>query len=429
MKSALRPGIISLLLLAITAIRCSEKCSTTTTSHYWEPVYMSFEDLRASVASQEPHELSSPGKIYFKDNYIYINEVGKGIHVIDNSDPANPRPQRFINIPGNYDMAIRNNILYADSYIDLVAIDISVVGAEKEVARQINMFQNYSLMHFYADPARGVISDLKEVKNVNTYNTECNAAWMPGGWRVYSGRFETMADSFSAAASYSAPAGNKTGTAGSLARFAIVENYIYALDNAFLKVADVSNPQAIDKKDDIMIAWDIETIFPVKDKLFIGSQSGMHIFDLTAPASPAKISTYSHVRSCDPVVVEGDYAYVTLRSGNTCAGFSNQLEIIDVKNLSSPTLLKIYPMTNPHGLGIDRGTLFICDGSDGLKVFDATDKMAISSLAHYKEVKAYDLIPLGNVAMVIGEDGLMQYDYSDPKNIKLLSTLEIASKP
>lgn len=425
MKSSVRLGLIPLLLLAITAIRCSEKCSVTTTTHYWEPVYMSFEELRSSVEPQEPHPLASPGKIYFKDNYLYINEAGKGIHVIDNSDPANPQPKSFINIPGNFDLAIRDNILYADSYVDLVAINISSVGNEQEVGRLQYAFSTYSSLQFAADPVRGVVADLVEVANVYTDDSDCDQQWMPGGWRMHGGMFATMDASFVSASSYAAPTGTTTGTAGSLARFAIRQDHLYALDAAYLKIINVTNPQSLTIGTDVMIAWDIETIFPLNDKLFIGSQSGMHIFDLATPAQPVKLSTYSHIRSCDPVVVEGDFAYVTLRSGTTCAGFTNQLEVINISNLFNPTLVKMYPMTNPHGLGIENNVLFICDGSDGLKVFDATDNTNLKSIAHYKDLKATDIIPLGNIAMVIGEAGLTQYDYSDPKNIKLLSTLEI----
>jgi hypothetical protein len=149
----------------------------------------------------------------------------------------------------------------------------------------------------------------------------------------------------------------------------------------------------------------------------------MHIFDITTPATPTHVSTYAHVRSCDPVIVDGDYAYVTLRSGTTCQGFTNQLEVIDIKDVKSPQLLKTYAMTNPHGLGKDNSTLFICDGSAGLKVYDASDINLIENkqLAHYQDIHAYDVIPFNNTLMMIGEDGLFQYDYSDPKNIKLLS--------
>ena len=84
-------------------------------------------------------------------------------------------------------------------------------------------------------------------------------------------------------------------------------------------------------------------------------------------------------------------------------------------------------MPNPHGLGIDEEMLFICDGNDGLKAFAAGDVSKISDnmLAHYKDINATDVIPLGNVLMMIGEDGIFQYDYSDPKDIKLLSQIRL----
>jgi hypothetical protein len=153
----------------------------------------------------------------------------------------------------------------------------------------------------------------------------------------------------------------------------------------------------------------------------------MHIMDISSPEEPVKLSTYEHVRSCDPVVVDDNYAYVTLRSGTSCQGFSNQLEVIDVTDLRAPQLLEVYPMTNPHGLGIDNTTLFICDGNDGLKAFDASDIHAIDKnlLAHYKNINATDVIPYNEILIMIGTDGLFQYDYSNPKEIKLLSTITI----
>ena len=141
----------------------------------------------------------------------------------------------------------------------------------------------------------------------------------------------------------------------------------------------------------------------------------MHIIDINDPLNPAEISNYQHVRSCDPVIVDGDLAYVTLRSGTACQGFTNQLEVIDISDLSSPELLHVYAMDNPHGLGKDGDALFICDGDSGLKVYDASDASTIDQkqLAHYSNIQAFDVIPLNNVAMMIGEDGLFQYDYSD----------------
>jgi hypothetical protein len=191
-------------------------------------------------------------------------------------------------------------------------------------------------------------------------------------------------------------------------------------------ITDTRNPVIWNK---LSIGFGIETIFPYGNKLFIGSNNGMYIYDNSNPASPVQLSVYSHITSCDPVVVEGDYAYVTLRSGTPCQGFTNELNVVSVSNPSQPVLVKTYSMFNPHGLGIDRGTLFICDGDAGLKVYDASDVNAIDShlLKHYGGINAYDVIPLRdkNVLILVGAGGIYQYSYSDPENIQLVSEIPV----
>ena len=76
------------------------------------PVYLSYDELRTSVTIEEGQEIIQPGKLYFKDNYIFINEYQTGIHVVDNNDPSDPQIIKFIEIPGNVDLAIKGNILY-----------------------------------------------------------------------------------------------------------------------------------------------------------------------------------------------------------------------------------------------------------------------------------------------------------------------------
>jgi hypothetical protein len=117
---------------------------------------------------------------------------------------------------------------------------------------------------------------------------------------------------------------------------------------------------------------------------------------------------------------------VTLRNGTECEGFSNQLDVVDISSLTSPKLLFSYPMQNPHGLGINGDALFICEGEYGLKLFDKSDLSAIGNhLQNWiKDIHAFDVIPLdGGLLIMIGEDGLYQFDYTDPTKIKLLSVI------
>ena len=96
---------------------------------------MSYKDLRASVTEEQNVDLKNPGKIYFKDNYIFIVEELKGIHIYDNSNPSSPVKKSFIKLPGVVDISITGNIMYADSYIDLVVLNVENVDNIREVGR------------------------------------------------------------------------------------------------------------------------------------------------------------------------------------------------------------------------------------------------------------------------------------------------------
>lgn len=414
-----------IVLIAGTAVRCSDTCTVTRTYYQTVPQYMSFETLRASVAAEAPRDLVKAGKIYFKDGFLYINEQGEGIHVIDNRNPASPIRKGFIKIPGNFDLAIANTTLYADSYVDLVAIDVSTPGQEREVSRANNVFNTYSSMHFNADPVKGVIVGLN-VEQIVREQPECDIQVNQYGWALDGNMLYATAEASAFKTQNVNPGGGTVGIGGSMARFAAQPGFLYALDGARLVTIDIASPTITVKKE-TNVSWDIETIFPYNNNLFLGSRTGMYIMGLNDPADPRQRSFIRHMRSCDPVVVEGNTAYVTLRNGNTCSGTVNELQVIDISDLENPTRTFTYPMTNPYGLGIDNGVLFICDGNDGLKVYDAKDKAKIATnmKAHYKDMQAFDIIPFNHVAMMIGEDGLFQYDYSNLQDIKLLSKIEI----
>ena len=229
------------------------------------------------------------------------------------------------------------------------------------------------------------------------------------------------------------PEGNFTnaanpGLGGSLARFAIVGESLYAVTAEELINFGLSNPANPAMNGRFNVGFGIETIFPYHDHLFIGSERGMFIYNITNPENPTYLSEFTHARNCDPVVVEENRAYVTLRSGNGCPGSQNLLHVIDITNLVSPRLITSHNFVNPHGLGIRNDVLFICDGEAGLKVYDAEDDRQIlnNEIAHYPNIQATDVIPLSNgILLMIGEDGFYQYDYSDVNNITLLSKIEV----
>ena len=173
------------------------------------------------------------------------------------------------------------------------------------------------------------------------------------------------------------------------------------------------------------IGWDVETIFSYKDHMYMGTPTGMLIYSVENPLKPEFRSSIQHVFGCDPVVVQDDIAYVTIHSGDNCGQNNNELIIIDVKDKRRPKQLVSYSMAKPKGLGIDNKTLFVCD--DGLKIFDATNPQTImaNQLAHYKGMAGYDVIPFNNTLMMMAEEGIYQYDYSNLREIRLISFLKV----
>jgi hypothetical protein len=416
------------LALASSLTSCQDKCETTISYVQMEPVFMQVQEIRSALKIDPSRELEVPGKIYVQGNYLFINEHKKGIHVIDNTNPAAPRHMSFINIPGTVDLAVRGNILYADSYIDLVVFDITDPQNIRAIKRVEDVFMaSHGLFSATSTADTRIVVDYNEKIITQKASSDCNGGGGMGHVTALSSR--TGGAEFASAGARS-DAGGRAGVGGSMARFTIYDNYLYTVDNTNLQLFNITNPTNPTHHGKVFLGWGIETIFPYTDKLFIGSTTGMHIYDNADPSHPKHLSTYQHVNSCDPVVVEGNFAYVTLRSGTQCAGFTNQLDVLNISDLRNPKLIKTYPMQNPHGLGIDQSTLFLCEGTFGLKVFDIADKLQIDKnlLAHFRNLDAYDVIPLNNVLMVIGKEGLYQYDYRDPKNLKLLSKMPVVKK-
>lgn len=128
-----------------------------------DPVYLSYADLRASVAFKEARSMKAMGRLVIYQNYLFINELNKGLHIIDNTTPATPKAIGFINIPGNTDVSIRDGFLYADSFVDLVVIDIRDAENVKEVDRKTDVFpwNQYQAVGtdewFDADERHGVV--------------------------------------------------------------------------------------------------------------------------------------------------------------------------------------------------------------------------------------------------------------------------------
>ena len=224
-----------------------------------------------------------------------------------------------------------------------------------------------------------------------------------------------------------APAGgDNIGTGGSLARFTISGNYLYAVDETNLLTFSLEDSMSPAQVDEFEMDWGVETIFAMDTIIFVGTQTGMHMFDITEGSRPGYLSGFEHVQSCDPVVAQDTLAFVTLRSGTSCRNGTNRLDILNVKDLRDPQLIKSFPMQNPHGLAVKGNHLFVCEGQYGMKVFEIKPGGDLEEIKFYSSIRSKDVIlKNNNLMIVVADDGIFQYDYSDVRNIELLSQIKI----
>lgn len=383
-----------------------------------KPVYMSADVFRSSVkVTTQPEEITQQGKICFYEGYLYVSEPGKGIHIIDNRNPSTPASVGFIELVGNADLAIRNNMLYADSYVDLIWFDISHPALPVLKNRLENVFPES-----YPPIEEGIIDS-------EVFSEAGRAKGIVVGWtqEVESHTYEYYKNElcYNDMASGGNGGGSSTGVNGSMSRFGLYKDYLYVVLNNQMSIFDLSGDEPVAAAENIAVGWNVETIFSYKDNMFMGTPTGMVIYSVKDPVKPEYQSSIAHVYGCDPVVVEDDIAYITVHSGNNCGQNFNELIIIDVSDVTRPQPIVSYTMTKPKGLGIDNGTLFLCD--DGLKVYKADNPQTIMAnrLAHYSGMEGYDVIPYNNVLMMIADDGIYQYDYSNLDKITLLSKIVV----
>jgi len=421
--------IIGGLALLFLLPGCTDTCTTTTTYITYNPVYASMSTLRSQVEVLPPQTREAQGKIYVYGDYLLLGDPGKGIHVFNNADKTNPSAISFINIPGNIDMAVRGGKLYADSYFDLLVFDMLDPANISLIKRVEGAFPTYKNQfgNWASLSTDQVLIDMEELDVVEVSN---NCAASNSDVLYMEGDILFMNANSSMAKTMNQLSNPTIGVGGSMARFTIVNNYLYTVDNSMLHVFDISLPENPVNKSKVDLGWGIETIFPFKNNLFIGSTTGMHIYNIDNPEIPQFMSMSVHVTTCDPVVANDKYAFVTLRSENNNGGwcgdtFTNQLEVIDIADVTNSKLLHVFNMISPHGLGIDGNTLFITEGDDGLKIFDITDVAKIDEnlIQHITGFNAYDVIPINGTLILTGNDGLYQFDYTNLDEIKLLSLI------
>jgi len=387
------------------------------------PVYMSYSELRSSVVVDSRVLLENPGKVYFSGNYIFIVEELKGVHIYDNTDPSAPVKKSFIKIPGVDDIAVSGTRLYANSYIDLVVLDIGNIDNISLAGRRESLFvytlppvgNNLPRANF--DKTRGVVigwvvRKIKEKDNYNDYHID----------HVDQKTFFSKVNPGGACYGNN---GDGTGSGGSLPRFVIYGNSVLVFGDYLSRIynfADILNPYAPVTE---LYASEVRTVSVSDDRLVLGSMYTNFIVDLKVQSVSQYPVYFDAMVYCDPVIASDTLIFLTSRTGTECNNAPNLLRVIGLDEFNNSDILNSIPMSMPLGLAKTGDILFVCDGKDGLKIFDASDPLALDEnlIKTYPGILADNVFIYNDILVLCSEKAVFQFDYSDLNNLLLLSSI------
>lgn len=394
---------------------CSDQlCEQEVTYTKATAIYADLNDFRIDNLNESPKQLESANKIYLSNDLILISERMKGIHVYDNSDPKNPIAINFLNIPGNNEMFVEDNIIYADSYYDMLKIDISSPLQATVVSR----LENAIRPQFSNDRGQILIGFNEEIV---TEQLSCDA-YIDDNNSIY---FDWNSQRIDDSAIPTAFVSNSNGSLGTANRIAKVDDLIFIIDktNIFTledreKLSEATIPQSI--------GWALETIYPADGHLFLGSNNGMQIYRIQDDNRVSLRGEFFHATGCDPVLpTDQNVAYVTLRSGDECPGDENNISVVNIANLNSPSLIQEIAMDSPYGMTLHEDKLYVGEGTNGFKIFDASERDNLKLIETNRSIETYDIIvhPTDrNILLFANPNGISQYA-TEGQDYNLLSSI------
>ncbi len=217
---------------------------------------------------------------------------------------------------------------------------------------------------------------------------------------------------------------------GSYANMLTLGNFLYVLGDGQLKTLSLDDPSKPEIIDEQTLDFDIESLFITGQNIFVGSMQSMFIYIIGENGVPQFQSRTDYNAfgngACfsDPIAANATYAYSTLENSTTgefdqCwrPELADQMRVYDITDLSNPIQVNMLLMDAPKGIALDGDILFVTEKNDGLTIFDVSNGANPVELYHFPGFSAYDLIPANGLLMVVGDDILHQYDYSDIDNV------------
>ena len=227
-------------------------------------IYGDLSALRSQTLFSESRPITDAGKIFIGEDFLLIGEEGEGIHVFDNTVPENPTSIGFINIFGSREFYLAGNELYAESVYDMVKIDLTDIRQPQLISRVEDAFatpitntDGEEIIGFHHETVTeefdindSRLEDIRQSIN-NTIYLNFEQQLIPPS---------AVPTSF---------AGNSNGTIGTVNRIAEHNGHVYVIGKSRLSI--FSSAGSFELMGQEQIGWEMETVYPLGDRLFIGN--------------------------------------------------------------------------------------------------------------------------------------------------------------
>lgn len=408
-----------LFILGFILVACdSDIQNVTLTYTKGTAIYGDLSQIRQTPLAGSIRPVENAGKIFISNDLLLIGEEGEGIHIFNNSDPQNPIAQGFMVIPGNKEFYVDGNSLYAESYYDMLKIDLT-----NPMQPQLETRIENAISSPLFDPTGQAIIAF-EFAQV-TEEVDKDEDIYTHLWNSEELYFDYDQNLIPESAVPSSFAGNSSNQIGTVNRIAALNGNLYVISRANLGVYETENFTRIFYQN---VGWNMETVYPFGDRLFIGTNSSVDIYNISDPSNPELESNFWHATSCDPVYpVNETTAYATLRTGDfvECQGDVNELVVLNTSDMFFVEVDQVIEMESPFGLTLIGDKLYVGEGDNGLKIFDASNRRNLNLIKWDQSVTAFDVLAhptLSNTLLISGPEGLGQYQI-ESNNLELLSRI------
>jgi hypothetical protein len=332
------------------------------------------------------NDLVSLVNIYLSDTLLLVADERNGLSIYSVADGKNPVLNLTIPLKGVKGMAMKDCIVYASTWDRIYVYRL----------RKDNGFDSVGSIATYQYRPMGVDGPSY---TYSLWNCGCTPLTTP-------------------------IAGSSSDGGGSYAVFAVIDTFLYYVDQSSLVTMSIADPAKPKELARYNLEWTIETLFPTQQYLFIGGTRGMYIMDRANGARPVMIGSLQHFKACDPVVVQDTIAYVTLRKGNGCGDAADELLSVSIADPKNPKLIGEFGVETPYGLAVRDSLLYISNGYNGYGLYNVNEPGNVVRMIKWADRTTKDFIWSGSTLYIMGFDQVTIMDVADPENPVVVSTID-----